>query len=186
MDLPSTLAVTMRWNVLGCLLRLDNALFFEAVLFMTRYPLWKFLEASSRSSRLLSGASRPAGRSGDDAHSAKSGELPPKALVRVDAIRKARLTNLDCAQDCLFTEVEHPVHKCPICDLVVGRGIQAIAGNHGIPQRSLLGHFRNSRHRKRLCGRKVVEGGELIPQLSPAIDISVRYVEDFIARFVFT
>ena len=97
MDLPSTFAVTMRWNVLGCLLRLDNSLFFEAVLFMTRYPLWKLLEASSRNSRLLSGASRQAGRLGDDAHGAKSVELPLKALVRVDAIRKARLTNLDCA-----------------------------------------------------------------------------------------
>src|ERR1700681_3258155 len=32
-----------------------------------------------------------------------------KALVRVDAICKACLTNLDCAQECLFTEVEHPV-----------------------------------------------------------------------------
>ena len=45
------------------------------------------------------------GRLGDDAQIAKSGELPPKALVRVDAIRKACLTNLDCALDCLFTEV---------------------------------------------------------------------------------
>jgi hypothetical protein len=35
--------------------------------------------------------------SGDDAQIAKSGELPPRALVRVDAIRKACLTNLDCA-----------------------------------------------------------------------------------------
>jgi hypothetical protein len=43
----------------------------------------------------------PAGPLGDDAQIAKSGELPPKALVRVDAIRKACLTNLDCAQDCL-------------------------------------------------------------------------------------
>src|ERR1700719_1955630 len=42
---------------------------------------------------------------GDDAQVAKSGELPPKALVRVDAIRKACLTNLDGALDCLFTEV---------------------------------------------------------------------------------
>src|ERR1700676_4891505 len=51
---------------------------------------------------------------------------------------------------------------------------------------SLLAHLRNSRHRKRLCDWKVVEGGELIPQLPPAIDISVRYVEDFVACFVFT
>jgi hypothetical protein len=35
------------------------------------------------------------------------------------------------------------------------------------------------------CDRKVVEGDELIPQLPLAIDISVRYVEDFIACFVF-
>ena len=62
---------------------------------------------------------------GDDAQFAKSGELPPKALVRVDAIRKACLTNLDCALDCLFTEVEHPVHERPVCNLVVGRGIHA-------------------------------------------------------------
>src|SRR5882762_5619593 len=66
----------------------------------------------------------------NDAHIAKSGELPPKALVRVDAIRKAGLTNLDCALDCLFAEVKHPVHECPVGDLVVGRGMQAIAGNH--------------------------------------------------------
>jgi hypothetical protein len=39
---------------------------------------------------------------GDDAHIAKPGELPTKALVRVDATRKACLTNLDCAQDCQF------------------------------------------------------------------------------------
>src|ERR1700730_8136167 len=123
---------------------------------------------------------------GDDAQVAKSGELPPKALVRVDAIRKACLTNLDGAQDCLFTEVKHPVHERPVCNLVVGRGMQAITGNHGIPQRTLLAHLRNSRHRKRLCDWKVVEGGELIPQLPPAIDISVRHVENFIARFVFT
>src|ERR1700724_3071909 len=186
MDLPSTFAVTMRWNVLGCLLRLDNSLFFEAVPFMTRYPLWKFLEASSRSSRLLSGASRQAGRSGDDAHSAKSGELPPKALVGVDAIRKACLTNLDCAQDCLFTEVEHPVHERPVCNLFVGRGMQPIAGNHGIPQRSFLAHFGNCGHRERLGNGKVIEGGEFIPQLPPAIDITVRHVEDLIACFVFT
>ena len=51
---------------------------------------------------------------GDDAQIAKSGELPLKALVRVDAIRKACLTNLDGALDCLFTEVEHPVHECPV------------------------------------------------------------------------
>src|SRR5579864_8721053 len=35
-------------------------------------------------------------------------------------------------------------------------------------QTSLLAHLRNSRHRKRLCDWKVVEGGELIPQLPPA------------------
>jgi hypothetical protein len=70
-----------------------------------------------------------AGPLGDDAQVAKSGELPPKALVRVDAIRKACLTNLDGALDCLFTEVEHPVHERPVCNLLVGRGMQAIAGN---------------------------------------------------------
>src|SRR6266481_4157807 len=70
-----------------------------------------------------------AGPLGDDAQIAKSGELPPKALVRVDAIRKACLTNLDGALDCLFTEVEHPVYERPVCNLLVGRGMQAIAGN---------------------------------------------------------
>jgi hypothetical protein len=59
-----------------------------------------------------------AGLLGDNAQIAKSGELPPKALVRVDAIRKACLTNLNCAQDCLFTEVEHPVHERPVGNLV--------------------------------------------------------------------
>src|ERR1700693_6205470 len=67
---------------------------------------------------------------GDDAQIAKSGELPPKALVRVDAIRKACLANFDCAQDRLFTEVEHPVHERPVGNLVVGRRMQAIAGDH--------------------------------------------------------
>src|SRR5258708_10261430 len=127
-----------------------------------------------------------AGPLGDDAQIAKPGELPPKALVRVDAIRKACLTNLDCAQDGLFTEVEHPVHERPIRNLVVRRGMQSVAGDHGIPQRSLLAHLRNSRHRKWLGDGKVVEGSELIPQLPPAVDISVGYVEHFIARFVFT
>src|SRR4029077_15254365 len=117
---------------------------------------------------------------GDDAQIAKSGELPLKALVCVDAIGKACATNLDCAQDCLFPEVEHPVHERPVCNLVVGRDMEAIAGNHRVPQRSLLAHLRNSRHRKRLCDWKIVEGGELIPQLSPTINITVRYVEDFI------
>src|SRR5580692_11960882 len=121
----------------------------------------------------------------DDAQIAKSGELPPKALVRVDAIRKACLTNLDCAQDRLFAEVEHPVHERPIRNLVVRRGMQAVAGDHGITQRSLLAHLRNSRHRNRLCDGKVVEGAELLPQLPPTIHISVRYVEDLIACFVF-
>ena len=32
-------------------------------------------------------------------------------------------------------------------------------------------------HRKRLCDEKVVEGGEFIPQLPPAIDISVLDLE---------
>src|SRR6266404_3787235 len=113
-----------------------------------------------------------AGPLGDDPHIAKPGELPPKALVRVDTIRKACLTNLDRAQDGLFTEVEHPVHERPVCNLLVGRGMQAIADNHRIPQRSFLAHLGNSRHRKRLCYGKVVEGGELVPQLPPAIDIS--------------
>ena len=67
---------------------------------------------------------------GDDAQIAKSGELPLKALVRVDAIRKACLTNLDGALDCLFAEVEHPVHERPVCNLAVWRGMQAIAGNY--------------------------------------------------------
>src|SRR5712675_12432 len=67
---------------------------------------------------------------GDDAQIAKSGELPPKALVCVDAIREACLTNLDGALDCLFTEVEHPVHERPVCNLIVWRGMQAIAGNY--------------------------------------------------------
>src|SRR6202049_2175789 len=122
----------------------------------------------------------------NDAQIAKSGELPPKALVRVDAIRKARLTNLDCAQDCFFPEVEHPVDERPVCNLVVGRGMKVIAGNHCIPQRSLFAHLGNSRHRKGLGDWQIVESGEVIPQLPPAIDISVRYVEDFIARFVLT
>jgi hypothetical protein len=59
---------------------------------------------------------------GDDAQIAKSGELPLKALVGVDAIRKACLTNLDCVQDPLFAEVKHPVDERPNCNLAVGRG----------------------------------------------------------------
>src|SRR5580693_3947810 len=96
---------------------------------MTVSPNPQFSEAVSRSSRLRAGASRQAGPLGDDAHIAKPSELPPKALVRVDAIRKACLTNLDRAQDCLFTEVEHPVDERPVCNLIVWRGMQAIAGN---------------------------------------------------------
>src|SRR5882724_5691256 len=103
----------------------------------------------------------------------------------VDAIRKARLTNLDCALDNFFAEVEHPVHERPVCDLVVGRGMQTVAGNHCIPQRSLLAHLGNSGHCKRLGDWQIVEGSELTPQLPPAIDVSVRYVEDFITCFIF-
>src|SRR5580692_1358245 len=175
----------MRRYILGRLLRLDKSLFLEAVFFMTGSPLWQFLEAASRTSRPQTDRSTQAGRLGDDAHLAKSGELAPKALVRVDAIRKACLTNLDRAQDGLVAEVEHPVHERPVCNLVVGRGMQAIAGDNGIPQRSLLVHLRNSGHGEWLCDGKVVEGGEFIPQLPPAIDISVRYVEDLIACFLF-
>src|SRR6202045_4731106 len=152
---------------------------------MTRSPNPQFLEAASRSSRLQTGASTQAGPLGDDAQIAKSGELAPKALVRVDAISKACVTNLDRALDCLFTEVEHPVHERPVCNLVVGRGMQGIAGNHCIPERSLLAHLGNSRHRKRLCDWQIVEGGQIVPQLPPAIDISVRDVENFITCFIF-
>src|SRR5258706_11942979 len=130
MDLPFTFPVTIRRYLLGCLPRLDNSLFLEAVPFMIGSPNRQFSKAASRSSRLQTGASTRAGALGDDAQIAKPGELPPKALVRVDAIRKACLTNLDCAQDCLFTEVEHPVHERPVCNLLVGRGMQVIAGNH--------------------------------------------------------
>ena len=43
---------------------------------------------------------RPEGnRSGHDPLFAKSGELPPEALVRVDAIRETCLANFDCALD---------------------------------------------------------------------------------------
>src|ERR1700722_3871552 len=122
---------------------------------------------------------------GDDPQIAKPCELSPKALVSVDAIRKASLTNLDCAQDCFFPEIEHPVHERPVCNLVVGRGMQTIAGNHCIPERSLLAHLGNSRHRKRLCDWQIVEGGQIVPQLPPAIDISVRDVENFITCFIF-
>src|SRR5258708_19399235 len=58
---------------------------------------------------------------GDDAQIAKSGELPPKALVRVDAVRKARLTNLYCSLDCLFTKVDHPYHHLPVSTLLFHR-----------------------------------------------------------------
>src|ERR1700680_3719705 len=136
--------------------------------------------------RIYSLLATHAGPLGDDPQIAKSAELPPKALVRVDAIRKARLANLNCAQNCFFPEVEHPVHERPVCNLIVGRGMQAKAGNHCIPQRTLLPHLGNCRHRKRLGDWQTVEGSEFIPQSPPAIDISVRYVEDFIACFVLT
>src|SRR6202030_2236247 len=121
---------------------------------------------------------------GGDPQIAKPCELSPKALVSVDATRKASLANLDGPRDCFFPKVEHPVHERPVCNLVVGRGMQAIAGNHCIPQKSLLAHLGNSRHRKRLGDWQIVEGGEFTPQLPPAIDISVRHVEDFIACFL--
>src|ERR1700736_2804605 len=93
--------------------------------------------------RIYSLLATHAGPLGDDPQIAKPGELPREALVRVDAIGKACLTNLDCAQDCFFPEVEHPVHERPVCNLSVGRGMQAIAGNHCIPQKSLLAHLGN-------------------------------------------
>src|SRR5258708_37796039 len=103
----------------------------------------------------------------------------------VDAIRKARLTDLDCALDYFFAEVEHPVHERPVCNLVVGRAMKTVAGYHCIPQRSLLAHLGNSGHCKRLGDVEIVEGSEFIPQLPPAIDISVRYIQDFITCFIF-
>jgi hypothetical protein len=63
----------------------------------------------------------------DDTEFAEPGKLPPEAVVCVDTIRKARLPNLDCAQDCFLAEVEHPVHERPVCDLSVRRGVQAVA-----------------------------------------------------------
>src|ERR1700682_4514357 len=128
--------------------------------------LW--LMSALDDTRIYSLLATHAGPLGDDPQIAKSGELPPKALVRVDAIRKARLANLDCAQDCFFPKVEHPVHERPVCNLVVGRGVQAIAGNDCIPQKSLLAHLGNSRHRKRLGDWQIVEGGAFISQLPPA------------------
>src|ERR1700730_12964676 len=59
--------------------------------------------------------------------------------------------------------------------------MQAVAGDDGSPQRSLLAHLGNSGHRKRLRDGEGVKGGEFIPQLPPAINISVRQVEDLLA-----
>jgi LysR family transcriptional regulator for bpeEF and oprC len=37
--------------------------------------------------------------------------------MRVDTICEAGLPDLDCAQDCFFAEVKHPVHKRPVRNL---------------------------------------------------------------------
>jgi hypothetical protein len=58
------------------------------------------MNGGSHSIQCLSAVPRAmqARASGDDAQVAKSGELPAKTLVGVDAIRKACLTNLDGAE----------------------------------------------------------------------------------------
>src|SRR5258708_2129463 len=104
--------------------------------------------------------------------------------MRVDTICKAGLADLDCAQDCFFAEVKHPVHKRPVRNLFVWRCMQPIASHYRIPQRALLTHLRNSRHCQRLCDGKIIESSQFVPKLPPAIDISVRHIEDLVARLI--
>jgi DNA-binding transcriptional LysR family regulator len=53
----------------------------------------------------------------NDPKFSKSGELPSETFMRVDTICEAGLPDLDCAQDCFFAEVKHPVHKRPVRNL---------------------------------------------------------------------
>src|SRR5271154_7231384 len=99
----------------------------------------------------------------NNSHLPQPGKLSPEALMSVDAIRETSLANLDRAQDRLLGEVQHVVHERPVRDLLVRRREEAVAGNHRIPQRSLLGHLRGGRHRQRLRQRDMVEVGQLAP-----------------------
>jgi hypothetical protein len=60
-------------------------------------------------------------------------ELPSETLMCIDAICEAGLPDLDCAQDCFFAKVMHPVHKRPVRNLFVWRWVQSIASHYRVP-----------------------------------------------------
>src|SRR6266478_3838187 len=120
----------------------------------------------------------------DDPKFPKLRELPSETLMRVDTIGEAGLADLDCAWDCFFAEVKHPVHKGPVRNLFVWRCMQPIASHYRIQQRALLTHLRNRRHGQRLCDGKIIESSQFVPKLPPAIDILVRHIEDLVVRLI--
>src|SRR5580693_10482509 len=68
--------------------------------------------------------------------------------------------------------------------MFVWRCMQSIMSHYRIPEPALLTHFRNSRHRQRLCDGKIIESSQFLPKLPPAIDIPVRHIEDLVARLL--
>jgi hypothetical protein len=69
-------------------------------------------------------------RSRNDPHLPKTSQLTPEAYMCVDRVSETGVADLDCAQDRLFTEVEHPVHKRPVRNLFVWSCMQFIASHY--------------------------------------------------------
>src|SRR5271163_2758145 len=53
----------------------------------------------------------------NDPHLPQPGQLAPEAYMCVDRVSETGAADLDRAQNRLFTEVERPVHKCPVCEI---------------------------------------------------------------------
>src|SRR5260370_23493753 len=53
-----------------------------------------------------------------------------------------------------------------------------------MPWRALVNNRRNGRACQRLCDGKIIENSQFVPKLPPAIDITIRHIEDLIARLI--
>lgn len=91
-----------------------------------------------------------------------------------DRIPESGVADLDRAQDRLFAEVERPVRKCPVRDLIVGCGMEPIAFDDFVLQGRLFAHFDYGRHCHRLRDRKIIELGKDSPHLTPAVTFPSR------------
>jgi hypothetical protein len=48
-------------------------------------------------------------------------------------VSETGLAKIDRAQDRPFTEIEHSIHKCPVCDLIVWSDVEPVALNDCVP-----------------------------------------------------